>query len=79
MEEEIIKIIEEILERGYKIVFTKNSIEIIETYSSLSREKYKEETAFEVFGSLRYFEKGTLRITLEKLKLFKNRNLTIKN
>lgn len=67
MEEEILEIIRELLDMGYEIRLSKNSIKITEIFKSVSRDNYTEKDVFDCFGSLNYFEKGILRITKEKL------------
>jgi len=74
MEKELIICIREILDKGYEIKLTKNSIQIVETFKSESREEYFSKNAFECFGSLKYFDKNTMHITLSKLRE-KNKDL----
>lgn len=68
MDKELLDILEEILQNGYKIELTKNTIKILETYKSECRDKYMEKVAYEALGRLEYFKKGTRRITVERLK-----------
>ena len=71
MKDEIIDIIQELLENDFDVELTKNSIRIIETYRSISRDEYITKNVREAFGTLKYFENGTLRITRDKLREWK--------
>lgn len=66
--QEIAKSMFELLEAGYEMSLSKNSIIVTELYKSKIRNRYYTEKVQECFCSGSYFDEAGLRLTMEKFR-----------
>jgi len=78
MKENIMENIIALLQAGYEIRLQKQSVQVIETYKSQSREKWHEKEVAGSFGTFDYWTDGALRIVADKLQKYRQELLVPK-